>query len=271
MVKLPRVQSLWIGQELSPLEILCIRSFLSNGHDFHLYVYDVPRNVPDRVVLRDANSVITSDLIGRFKYIMTDSVSPFSNVFRYKLLYDRGGMWVDMDVVCLNGFNIAEEYLFPKVSTLFMLGGDTKHVDSWCISVPKQSELMRYCYDKAMSMIDSQTPWGTLGPLLLQEAVERLGLQKYASTRFFPVGWRRPDLLTQDKLITRIYWAVFSRSSLAIHLYNEGWRYAGLDRHGIYDRDSIIEKLKRRYDVDSSSRAEGWSPKRSEQSVHAQK
>ncbi len=32
-------QSLWIGAELSAMEQLSIRSFLANGHEFHLYTY----------------------------------------------------------------------------------------------------------------------------------------------------------------------------------------------------------------------------------------
>ena len=37
---LPIIQSLWIGQRLSDLERLCIRSFLQKGHPFHLYTYN---------------------------------------------------------------------------------------------------------------------------------------------------------------------------------------------------------------------------------------
>ena len=52
------VQSLWIGNALSELEILSINSFLKNSHDFHLYVYDDIKNVPEwkgsaKVVLVD--------------------------------------------------------------------------------------------------------------------------------------------------------------------------------------------------------------------------
>ena len=32
------IQSLWIGTELSNLERLSIKSFIDNGHTYHLYV-----------------------------------------------------------------------------------------------------------------------------------------------------------------------------------------------------------------------------------------
>ena len=40
------IQTLWIGEELSDLENLCISSYIKNGYDFHLYAYDEISNVP---------------------------------------------------------------------------------------------------------------------------------------------------------------------------------------------------------------------------------
>ena len=41
------IQTLWIGEELSDLENLCISSYIKNGYDFHLYAYDEISNVPE--------------------------------------------------------------------------------------------------------------------------------------------------------------------------------------------------------------------------------
>ena len=43
------IRSLWIGDVLPDTAILSINSFLKNGHEFHLYVYDDVKNVPDGV------------------------------------------------------------------------------------------------------------------------------------------------------------------------------------------------------------------------------
>ena len=45
------IQGLWIGPELSVMEQLSIASFLENGHEYHLYVYDAVKNVPARAVI----------------------------------------------------------------------------------------------------------------------------------------------------------------------------------------------------------------------------
>ena len=34
------VQSLWVGNSLSNMEVCCIKSFLKHGFTFHLYTYE---------------------------------------------------------------------------------------------------------------------------------------------------------------------------------------------------------------------------------------
>ena len=38
------IQSLWIGEELSVMEQLCLSSFVKNGHEVHLYTYEDVKN-----------------------------------------------------------------------------------------------------------------------------------------------------------------------------------------------------------------------------------
>ena len=49
------IQSLWIGRKLSAMERLSIASFLANGHEYHLYVYDKIENSPQGTVLKAAD------------------------------------------------------------------------------------------------------------------------------------------------------------------------------------------------------------------------
>ena len=93
------VQSLWIGNSIGVFEELCIKSYLKLGYEFHLYVYNNLNNLPDGVIIKDANTIISENQI--FEY-SGGGVSAFSNMFRYKLLYDKGGVWVDMDMILIN-------------------------------------------------------------------------------------------------------------------------------------------------------------------------
>ena len=93
-------QSFWLGNVLSPYEKMCIRSFIDHGHTFHLYTYSSQLEVPDGVELKDAAELLDlSEYFTQNKGVGTGSHAPFSDLFRYKLLAQRGGWWVDTDVV----------------------------------------------------------------------------------------------------------------------------------------------------------------------------
>jgi hypothetical protein len=104
------IQSLWIGERLSTIERLSIQSFLTNGHEYHLYVYSDVGEVPSGVVLKDASSIIPRDGI----FTTRGSLSIFSDWFRNELLFARGGYWVDLDVVCLRPLHFEEPIVIGK-------------------------------------------------------------------------------------------------------------------------------------------------------------
>ena len=57
--------------------------------------------------------------------------------FRYKLLYDCGGWWSDLDVVCLQPLDFDQWYAFHPHTDLGLVGSVLK--------APPRSELMRRC------------------------------------------------------------------------------------------------------------------------------
>ena len=74
------IQTMWIGPRLSTMEQLCIKSFLRNGHPFHLYVYEEVEDVPQGTVVLDANEILPASRI--FQYRDHKSYAGFSNFFR---------------------------------------------------------------------------------------------------------------------------------------------------------------------------------------------
>jgi hypothetical protein len=101
------VHGLWVGSELSALELLSIKSFLFHGHEFHLWLYEsIQTPLPDGVIVQDANKILAKKHVFRYKNKSNfghgkGSLAGFSDIFRYKLLYDKGGWWADMDITCL--------------------------------------------------------------------------------------------------------------------------------------------------------------------------
>ncbi len=101
-------RSLWVGSKLSALEKTCARSWIYHGHRFELFVYDDVGEIPDGVVVRDANEIIPE----REVFLWQGCYAIFADLFRWTLLYEQGGYWVDMDVLCLRPFDFKETLLF---------------------------------------------------------------------------------------------------------------------------------------------------------------
>ena len=49
-----RPSGLWVGDTLSTMERLSIASFLAQGYEYHLYVYQTVSNVPRGTILKAA-------------------------------------------------------------------------------------------------------------------------------------------------------------------------------------------------------------------------
>lgn len=103
------VSSLWIGPSLSLIEQLCVRSYLDHGHEFHLYTYRPVANVPEGATLRDAREILPESSVYRTK---VNGLAAFSDYFRWSMLARQGGMWVDMDMICIRPFDFDRELVF---------------------------------------------------------------------------------------------------------------------------------------------------------------
>jgi mannosyltransferase OCH1-like enzyme len=234
------IQSLWIGQELSKMEQLSVSSFLHNGHPFHLFVYDEPRNVPRGTILKDAAKILPRSKI--FLYKDHPSVAGFADSFRYKLLFEHGHWWVDLDVVCLKPFRFDGDHVFASehLSTTDM----TEVVTNGVIRAPAGSEAMRRAYEGCRRRDPATLKWGETGPILLHSIVRELGLtaQVHPAKTFCPM----PYYLFFDVITPGRPWE-FNRKTFAIHLWNEMWRRNKFDKDGAYSRSCLYEELKGRY------------------------
>lgn len=174
--------SLWIGKRLGHTELLTLFSFKEKGHKIILWTYQPIENLPEEFEQRDANEIIPENKV--FKYGENSKIdwgkgsyAGFSDIFRYKLLYEYGGWWVDMDVTCLKPFDIKDEYFFRNHWLLPVVGNVMK--------CPKGSKLMEICYERAIVEVDkNNTDWHK--PIrILNEEIERLELMKHRKTGYF--------------------------------------------------------------------------------------
>jgi glycosyltransferase involved in cell wall biosynthesis len=210
------VHGLWIGRTLSRMEQLTIHSFLKHGHEFHLWLYDgVDTPLPKEVVIEDANEIIPHNRIMQKQNVDTESgvgkgsYSPFSDLFRYKLLYEKGGYWVDMDVTCLRPFNFKAPYLF-RAHRVGVVGNIMK--------CPPRSRLMQNLYEKIARELNPRSEW-LMTNRTLSEMVRRMRLTRYIRADIWnEESWwdvLRPLILGDQPVPTRWH---------AIHWINEFWR-----------------------------------------------
>ena len=218
------------------MERLSLSSFLAHGHAYHLYTYGPVRNVPDGVVVCDAEEILPRSRA--FQYSQHKTWSGFANFFRYKLLLERGGWWADTDLVCLKPFDFEDEYVF---SSEFSVGKQMVNIGA--IKAPAGAEILSYMWDVCQTKDPAKLVWGETGPALMQTAVEKFGMQKYVASwqTFCPIGFREwTRLLDPDP-------PSLPEECVAVHLWHEMWRAANQDKNAHYHPDSLYEKLRKTF------------------------
>jgi hypothetical protein len=248
------IQGLWIGPRLSPLERLSIASFLANGHAFHLYAYDPIDGVPEGTRVLPAEAILPRSRIFRYREpaygrlaklrsrvfgAKLGSYAGFANLFRFKLLLEKGGWWVDLDTVCLRPFDFPGEYVFSSE-----IDRGAEAVDLAAIKVPAGSAIAGYLFQESDRKTPKDLYYGEIGPVLLGRAVERFHLQQYVqpSHVFCPIDFPDWEAALRSGGDSKICPEAF-----AVHLWNEMWRRNGRDKDAVYPPDCLFERLKSRY------------------------
>lgn len=237
-----KMQGLWIGGTLSNMEKLSINSFLRNGHEYDLYTYGQVEGVPVGANVKDANEIIPWSQV----FLNRGGYSTFSDFFRWKLVRDRGGWWVDTDAVCLRPFDFESEYVF--------FGGKGKPGSDDCVTsglfkAPADSKFTQYGW-RACEMTDTKTmAWGACGPPLITEMVEACELQHkiLPGSMVFPIFYTNAvKEFTTQREYPKMHSANVFGDAYSVHLFNEMWRLAGADKNGFYP-GSIYQALQERF------------------------
>lgn len=236
-MNLADIHALWIGSTLSTISVSCLKSFVMRGHKVFLYTYDNIENVPQGIIVQDANLIMSKNQI--IKHKQTESYALFSDIFRYALLKKVNGVYVDCDVYCL------KPIMFPKSG--YLLGfEDDQFINGAILALPKNSSvldslskinsnpnfippwyskkqkiILKFKYMFGFNQGIESLSWGSVGPQAITYYIKNdSSLIKYISPIdiFYPVHYKRisqlfdPDLDLSD---------LVSKRTLCIHLYNE--------------------------------------------------
>jgi len=127
------------------------------------------------VRIQDARNLIPEDQI--FFYTsgtFPGSVAGFSDIFRSKLLYEIGGWYVDMDVLCLKTFDMEEEYVFRNHRRCGVVGNIMK--------CPKGCSLSKDLYKETKLKINKDNTYWELPLKILLENIKKHNLVKFIRT-----------------------------------------------------------------------------------------
>ncbi len=258
--------SLWIGQSLSYLDLLCLKSFSDIGQPVTLYTYEPVNNIPDYVIHADAREVfdppeILRQRAGRKHLIGSPAIH--SDIFRIRLLTQTDKFWVDTDAYALRPLIAKDGYLFSKVGGNYLSG---------VLSLPSNSNALCalqnfmsqpgeippwWDEDKKNKFLKTGFPldfrymeWGTLGPWALRHFLLETGEASKASAPevLYPIRPRERHLFTQPECI------VFGESTVSIHLFASNLRaLLKSEHHGLPPAGSLIHNLCEKHSVDPHS------------------
>lgn len=89
---------------IPPIIHLCMKSYVLHGNQPWLWTYQKLKNIPEGVIIKDANQVVPKDKVFLYTKDGKEDYAPFSDYFRYKAVYQNGGCWVDTDSILLKSF-----------------------------------------------------------------------------------------------------------------------------------------------------------------------
>lgn len=220
-------QAFWHGPDLTVFHRACMRSFTRFGHGYDLYCYE-PLDVPVGVRLMDANAIIPEDELFYFDNDETGrrDLGPFSDLFRFKLLRDRGGWYVDMDTICVSGD-------FPEVERAWSRECPEIHpgiVGTSQIAFPRGDAVVADLYRQCLERSGTYTVREDLGPNLISAVIPASDLpldMNGGPESFFPIRW-----IEMFKLMLPAYRSEVetkAEAALFLPVYQSFFQYCGLE------------------------------------------
>lgn len=223
--------ALWVGNSITKIQEVSIRSFLYYGHDLTIFVYDDNLIFPDGVKKVDARSIIKEKDI----FVVDGSYAGFSDLFRYQMIQNTDLAWTDLDNICLS-----DKWDFDNIIAGFEDDNGVKQVVGAVLYLKPDSEILKYLIDKSSSFDKTKIVWAEIGPKLVHEAFNIFNLIDHVqdTNTFYPIKYTEWDLLWKPST-KKIALEKVSQSK-CISIYHHMVKRAGIDRNK-FPQGSAIE------------------------------
>lgn len=256
------VQSLWVGNELSRMEYYSILSYLKLGYDFHLYTYEPVKNVPKGTTILDGNKIIPKNKIFKLK----ETFLPFADIFRYKMLYENGGYWTDLDMIAIKPFDFKQPFVFSSERTIQK--GAYKNVNHpflpniGVLKAPPKSDFYLELYETCMAYEKKGINNDKLKYMkILRKMIDKYNYHKYVKSPklFCHLDWwyaKDAFIVKDDPKFFKEKYGVKGKSAnsmfsgtYSVHFWRDlVTKKYKLDLNGVYESDCLWEKMIKRID-----------------------
>jgi hypothetical protein len=234
---LPRLNTLWVEGSLTYVEQVCLSSAVRLGHPVTLYTYYGVDRVPPGVDVRDGREVLPEPRL--LKHREKNSWSLGSNIFRYQLMREGRGVWIDADLYFIKPLHLDDRDLLfgwqkeglvngavlyasptnPLVEGLFNYLNQ-EHLVPWWMPWRKRVfyELRPKLGLRPLRLEEHK--WGIAGPRAITYVARELDLLRHAEPAdvFYPYGPKR----ARDAFAPAM--DILARTSprtVTVHLWNE--------------------------------------------------
>jgi hypothetical protein len=188
-------------------------------------------------VRRNAAEIWPADKVLTYKKdIGAGSFALHSNLFRYALLYQCGGWWIDLDVILLSGSFPESEFFFTMETT------DAKRATFSVLKFPPTHPAMREARDHCAKIGESPY-YGESGADLFSEMVHKYRLVSHAHPMHlaYPISALDVPRLFDPEEVESIKRQC--ADACFLHLFNETWRRAGIPNNLGPPVGSFVERL----------------------------
>lgn len=205
------VHTFWIGGPLDEVSWLSLSSFVKHGFQVNLWCYPPAlKQVPYGVILCDASTVLPESVTYQHRL---GSWAPFSDWFRFALLYKHGGIWADTDIICLRPFDIPPNTYCGETDDKASIG---------FISMEKAHPLAKYMadacedprntpdFDNPVRIIINdimqrmqltkeearlRAPWSYTGNELLQHVIKDYAMVRLPTKDIYPISYHEAETI----------------------------------------------------------------------------
>ncbi|WP_298878341.1 glycosyltransferase [uncultured Bradyrhizobium sp.] len=242
------IHCFWSNAPLSEMSRLSLQSMVRQGHPVKLYTFDnvaaMQARVPPGVMVVDAASLVPAAIYQHA--VLNSEIRYFSDIFRYAVLHEFGGWWLDTDIVLVKPLDFGREHVFSAQWS----GVEQGHV---CVGdvmrAPKGSIHMANLYALSLQRLFSEkrVEYGAVGPLLLSEYLlvagdEELQASILPPTTFNAIDWREVELFAAE---SRAGFELLSDPRVTgVHLWGKMWAERGL-RFDAVPEQSVAGYLKK--------------------------